>query len=202
MKLFRTMTIPAAPAAPREALTADPDVLSTIWTVWLTAQPLLDQQVLAKHYRTGMDAPLAAALAADPVRKLLRLRADPAMAPEVQALADGLLAGATLGEVPAKLGWVAESSELERTLTTAAVREAIAYRMTRAGAEAVAFVIAFLVGTEWGAADAAPRRRAVARGVIFVALRDLGLPIPTWEARLIELEHGASDVAEAVIVAA
>ena len=197
MKLFRRTT-PAAPPVPRESLTSDPDVLSTIWSVWLAAQPVQDQEVLATHDRSGHSESLAVELAADPVRKLEWLRTDPSMEPEIQSLAEGLLDGATLGDVPWRLGRVAGIWELERTLTTDAVREAIAERMTPAGAEATAFVIALLVGTEFGAADMAPRRVLIARGVILVGLLGLGLPIDTWEARLRKIDREAKEAADAI----
>ena len=203
MKLFRSTTAtPPPPASPRESLTADPDVLSTIWTVWLTAQPLQDQLILARRHLGAVDAALARQLADDPVRKLRRLQADASLKPAVRELADGLLAGDPVADVPERLGWVADTSELERILTTAAVREAIADRMTPAAADAMAFVIAFLVGTEWGAADTGPRRLGIARGVIFVTLRDLGLPIHTWETRLMDLDRDVPEVVRALVVTA
>ena len=191
MKLFqhRTTTPVAPPESPREPLTSDPDILSTIWAVWLAAQPLQDQQILARRHLGPVDAALARQLADEPGRKLRRLEIDAAMDDEVRALAAGLLAGEVTAEIPPRLGWVADQSELERTLTRAAVHDAIGDRMTTRAADAMAFVIAFLIGTEWGTADAAPRRLAIARGVVFVTLRDLGLPIHTWEIRLDELEE-------------
>src|SRR5689334_9136313 len=164
MKLFQSTktTTPAAPAVPREPLTSDPDVLSTIWAVWLAAQPLQDQQVLARRHLGPVDAALARQLAHEPARKLRRLEIDPAMGDEVRALAAGLLAGEITAEIPPRLGWIADTSELERSLTRAAVQDAIRGRMTPKAADAMAFVIAFLVGTEWGTADLAPRRLAVA----------------------------------------
>ncbi len=190
MKLFQTKTTPVAPLeSPREPLTSDPDVLSTIWAVWLAAQPLQDQQLLARRHLGPVDADLAWIIAEEPVRKLRRLESDPAMDMAVRAFAAGLLAGGLEADVPPRLAWVADESELERSLTLEAVQHAIAERMTTRAADAMAFVIACLVGTEWGTADAAPRRIAIARGVIFVTLRDLGLPIHTWEVRLNELER-------------
>ena len=203
MKLFqhRTTTPVALPESPREPLTSDPDVLSTIWAVWLAAQPLQDQQVLARRHLGAVEAALARQLAEEPARKLRRLEIDPAMDDEVRALAAGLLAGEITAEIPPRLGWIADTSELERTLTRSAVKDAIHERMTPQAADAMAFVIAFLVGTEWGTADLAARRLAVARGVIFVTLRDLGLPIHTWEARLAELDRQpAPDLVKALVV--
>jgi hypothetical protein len=202
MKLFqhKTPTPVAPPESPREPLTSDPDVLSTIWAVWLAAQPLQDQQVLARRHLGPVDAALARQIAEEPTRKLRRLETDPAMEPEVRAFAEGLLAGELTAEVPPRLGWVADTSELERTLTRSAIKDTIQGRMTAKAADTMAFVIAFLVGTEWGAADVAPRRLAVARGVIFVTLRDLGLPIHTWEARLVEAEQTPPHMAKTLVV--
>ena len=75
MKLFRSITTKPAPVVPRESLALDPDLLSTIWTMWLTAQPTDDKDVLARHDRTGESASLAIEVAAEPIRKLLWLRA-------------------------------------------------------------------------------------------------------------------------------
>ena len=203
MKLFRTTTATPVPVAgPRESLTTDPDVLSTIWATWLTAQPLQDQVMLARRHLSAVDAALARQLADDPIRKLRRLQSDPSLKSEVRELADALLAGDPDADIPSRLGWVADTSELERHLTTSAVREAIADRMTPAAADSMAFVIAFLVGTEWGAADTGPRRLGIARGVIFVTLRDLGLPIHTWETRLMDLDREAPEPVKALVVVA
>lgn len=190
MKLFGTRTTVATPAMPREPMTSDPDVLATIWAAWLTAQPLQDQQVLVWRDRDAAHGALAAQVAAEPVRKLRFLLADETLAPEVREIADGLLAGAAKAPVPPRLARAADTSELERMLTTAAVREAVADRMTPAGADAAAFVIALLIGTELGLQDERPRRMLIARGPVFVALRDRDLPIHTWEARVIALGNG------------
>src|SRR5690349_12204595 len=94
MKLFQHKTIPVAPPeSPREPLTSDPDVLSTIWSVWLAAQPLQDQQLLARRHLGPVDAALARQIADEPARKLRRLEIDSTMDDEVRALAAGLLAG-------------------------------------------------------------------------------------------------------------
>jgi hypothetical protein len=196
MKLFGPRTTVAQPAVPREPMTSDPDVLATIWAKWLAVQPMQDQQHLAWRDRNGDLDAFAGHVAAEPVRKLHFLLDDSSLEPVVRELANGLLAGDLEARVPAGLSHAAEESDLERSLTTAAVREVVADRMSPAGADAVALVIGLLLGTEFGLHDDAPRRVLVARGAVFVALRDLGLPIHTWEARLTELGCGASRVFE------